>query len=178
VDGAVLPLDVQRLIARACAEARFPWERPDRLDVQLAFTATETTEDLVASGRLDAALASRLADAYGAPIALPRLQDRPEDLRAILTDRLAREGLRVLGRPVGIEPAAYARIAEHTFPGEEAELSALVQRLVARCATSQVGGGREGDGADVVTAADLDALRLFPVARARDGKRRKDPLSA
>ena len=95
-------------------------------------------------------------------MALPRLRDRPEDLRAILTDRLAREGLRVLGRPVGIDHAAYARLVEHAFPGEDAELSAVVQRLVARC------------GGDVVRAADVDALGLgFPAA-----PRRKDPLSA
>ncbi|HEY2511258.1 MAG TPA: hypothetical protein VGI39_10390, partial [Polyangiaceae bacterium] len=88
------------------------------------------------------------------------LRDRPEDLRAILTDRLAREGLRVHGRPVGIEQAAYARLVDHGFPGEDAELAALVQRLVAACS------------GDVIRAADVDALDLGT------GARRKDPLSA
>jgi hypothetical protein len=162
LDGAALPPEVQQLVARALAEKRAPWERADPLDLQLALTAVAAPDDLVASSRLDPALAARLADARGAPVELPRLRDRPEDLRAILTDRLAREGLRLLGHPVGIEHAAYARLIEHAFPGEDAELSAIVQRLVARCS------------GDVVRAADVDALGLgFPAA-----PRRKDPLSA
>jgi hypothetical protein len=164
LDGSALPLDVQRLIARSLAEARPPWERPTRLDVQLALTSVGTPRDLVEAGRLDPALAARLGGDEEAPVVLPRLQDRPDDLRAVVTDRLAREGLRVLGRPVGIEPAAYARLAEHPFPGDDAELSSIVQRLVAHC------------GGDTVRLGDVEALRVF--ARPSEGKRRKDPLSA
>jgi DNA-binding NtrC family response regulator len=80
---------------------------------------------------------------------LPRLRDRTEDVRAILTDSLARQGMRVLGRPVGIDNAAYARLVEHEFPGEDAELAAIVERLVSRCAQDR--------GRDVVRAADLDS---------------------
>ncbi len=162
LDGAALPTDVQQLIARCLAEKRAPWERPDVLDVQLALSAVLAPEELVTLARLDPSLASRLADARSAPIELPRLGDRPEDLRAILTDRLAREGLRVLGRPVGIDHTAYGRLVEYPFPGEDAELAAIVQRLVARCT------------GDVVRAADVDALGLTGLAPVR----RKDPLSA
>jgi hypothetical protein len=165
LDGAALPGDIQRLIARACSEKRAPWERPDPLDVQLALTAIASPDglvpDLVAQGRLDPALALRLGDALEAPILLPRLRDRPEDLRAILTDRLAREGLRVRGRPVGIDHAGYARLVDYEFPGEDAELGAIAQRLVSRC---------EGD---VVRGADVDALGLTA-----EPSRHKDPLSA
>jgi len=160
LDGAALPLQAQQLVARACAEKRAPWDRPDAIDVQLALTGVAPPDDLVAHGRLDPALAVRLGDARGSPIVLPRLRERAEDLRAILTDRLAREGLRLLGRPVGIEQAAYARLVEYSFPGEDAELAAIVQRLVARST------------GDVVRAADVDALHL------PDERRRKDPLSA
>jgi hypothetical protein len=164
LDGAALPPDVQQLVARALSERRTPWERPDSLDVQLALTGVAPPDELVAQARLDPALALRLADAREAPVALPRLRDRPEDLRAILTDRLAREGLRVLGRPVGIEHAAFARLVDHPFPGEEAELAAAVQQLVARCK------------GDVVRAADVDALEL---GRPRPALApHKDPLSA
>jgi hypothetical protein len=161
VDGAALPVELQQLVARALAEKRAPWERPQALDIQLALTGVASPDALVAQSRLDPALALRLADARDAAVPLPRLRDRPEDLRAILTDRLAREGLRVHGRPVGIDHAAYGRLVDHTFPGEDAELAAIVQRLVARC---------QGD---VVRAADVDALdlRLPDLAR-------KDPLSA
>jgi transcriptional regulator of acetoin/glycerol metabolism len=80
-----------------------------------------------------------------------------------LTDRFAREGLRVLGRPVGIEQTAYARLIDYRFPGEDAELTSIVQRLVARCT------------GDLVRAADVEALRLRSEPT---GERRKDPLSA
>lgn len=148
LDGAALPPDVQQIVARALAEKRAPWERPDPLDVQLALTASAPPEALVEQGRLDVTLAARLADARESPVELPRLRDRPEDLRAILTDRLAREGLRVLGRPVGIEQAAYARLVDYPFPGEDAELAAIVQRLVASCT------------GDLIRAADIEALGL------------------
>ncbi len=150
LDAAALPADVQQVIARACADKRPPWDGEAALDVQLAVTAIDTPGKLVAKGRLDSALAARLGDARDAPIALPRLRDRTEDVRAILTDSLARQGLRVLGRPVGIDQAAYARLVEHEFPGEDAELAALVERLVSRCA--------EDPGRDVVKAADLEGM--------------------
>jgi hypothetical protein len=161
LDGSALPVDVQQLVASALAQKRAPWERPDVLDVQLALTGVAAPDELVAQGRLDSSLALRLADARSAPVGLPRLRDRAEDLRAILTDRLAREGLRVVGRPVGIEQAAFARLIEYPFPGEDAELAAIVQRLIARCR------------GDVVSAADVDALRL-----SSGTSKRKDPLSA
>jgi hypothetical protein len=162
LDGAALPTEVQQLVARSLAEKRAPWERPDPLDVQLALTGVYAPDELVTVARLDPSLASRLADARTSPVELPRLRDRAEDLRAILTDRLAREGLRVHGRPVGIDQAAYGRLVEYPFPGEDAELGAIVQRLVARCT------------GEVVQAADVDALGLQPAAPVR----RKDPLSA
>jgi DNA-binding NtrC family response regulator len=160
LDGAALPADIQQLVARACGEKRAPWEQAESLDVQIALTTASAPEDLVAEGRLDPMLAARLGDALENPVALPRLRDRPEDLRAILTDRLAREGLRVRGRPVGIDHAGYARLVDYEFPGEDAELMAIAQRLVSRC-----------DG-DVVRAADVEALALTAEPA------RKDPLSA
>jgi hypothetical protein len=146
LDGAALPAPVQELVARACAERRGPWD--GELDVQLALTGLAPPDDLVAQDRLSPLLAARLGDARGAPVALPRLRDRTEDVRAILTDGLARQGLRVIGRPVGIEQAAYAKLVEHEFPGEDAELAALVQLLVSRCAADPQ--------RDVVRAGDLE----------------------
>jgi DNA-binding NtrC family response regulator len=86
---------------------------------------------------------------------LPRLRERPEDMRAIVSDRLAREGLRVRGKPVGIEDAAFARLLDHPFDGEDAELASLVQRLVASC-----------DG--VVRAEHVDLLIARPSAHGTD----------
>ncbi len=144
VDGAALPRDVQVLVARALAERRPPWERAVPLDVALALTTTGALDELVEEGRLAPELFARIGDAPA--IVLPGLHERPEDLHSIVADRLAREGLRVRGRPVGIEAAAFARLVEHPFEGEDAELAMIVSRLVARV---------QGD---VVRAADVDAL--------------------
>ncbi|MDB4945754.1 MAG: two component, sigma54 specific, transcriptional regulator, Fis family [Labilithrix sp.] len=148
VDGAALPREIQVLVARALAERRPPWERPAALDIMLAFTASAPPATLVEQALLAPELAARLEDA--SPIELPRLRDRPEDLFSIVSDRLAREGLRVRGRPMGIDAAAFGRLVEHAFEGEDAELSSLVTRLVAHAP------------ADVVKLADVDALGLPP----------------
>ena len=150
LDAGALPLDVQRIVARALAEKRPPWERADPLDVVLTITATAEPDALVEEGRLELVLASRLGDAFESPIHLPRLRDRAEDLRAILTDRLAREGLRVRGYPIGLDDRAYACLVEYPFPGEDAELASMVQRLVAGCSGA------------VVREADVVALNLAP----------------
>jgi hypothetical protein len=175
IDGAALPPGVQQLVARALGEKRAPWDRPAPLDVQLAFTAVAKPEMLVAQGRLESALAVRLADACESPVVLPRLLDRVEDLRAIITDRLAREGLRVFGRPVGIEQAAYACLIEHPFAGEEGELAVIVKRLVARCigdvvrvadvlsaCGSLAGGLRSDPAAEVAQVAAIAGARPPP----------------
>jgi hypothetical protein len=148
VDGAVLPMGVQRLVAHALAAKRAPWERAEPLDVVLALTTVTSPATLVESGRLDPALAARLGDAVEAPIGLPGLADRAEDLRALLTDRLAREGLRVRGEPVALGDGALARLIEHAFPGDETELASIVQRLVA------------GARGSLLEAQDVDALGL------------------
>ncbi|WP_394846633.1 hypothetical protein LZC95_04100 [Pendulispora brunnea] len=170
VDGVALPADVQRLIGQALAERRMPWETARPLDTVLVLTSAIEADQLLQSGRLENALVSRLADALDQPIELPRLRDRPEDVRAILTDRLAREGMRILGSPVGLEDAAFARLVEYPFPGEDAELQALVRKLVARCAAGLGGAhvSEEGLGGAVrlvIRAADIDALELSHTER-------------
>jgi hypothetical protein len=146
VDGAALPRDVQVLVAKCLGERRPPWERATPLDVSLAFTAVGAPEVLVEEGRLAPELAARLGDA--APVGLPRLRDRPEDLFSMVADRLAREGLRVRGRPLGIDAGAFALLVEHPFEGEDAELAAIVSKLVAHAR------------GDVVRAADVVAAGI------------------
>lgn len=144
VDGAALPRDVQVLVARALTERRPPWERATPLDIAVAIITTTKLDVLAEDNRLAPELFARFADA--AVIELPGLHERPEDLRSIVADRLAREGLRTRGRPIGIEAAAFARLVEHPFEGEDVELATIVARLVARAQD------------DVVRAADVDAL--------------------
>lgn len=146
LDGAALPLDVQSLIARTLVERRPPWEQATPLDVTVALSTTIPLETLVEEGLLAPTFYARFQDA--SPIALPGLRERAEDLFSIVADRLAREGLRVRGRPLGIHAAAFARLVEHPFEGEDAELSAIVTRLVAHAK------------GDVIEARDIDALAL------------------
>ena len=162
VDGPALPRDVQVLVARSVAERRPPWERGAALDVTIALTSTllpnvdawttDTFVALVESGRLVPELAARFEAADA--IVLPGLSERPEDLRSIVADRLAREGLRVIGRPLGIDAGAFGRLVEYPFTGEDAELSSIVTKLVARMALL---------GQDVVHARDVAALVLEDV---------------
>jgi hypothetical protein len=156
VDGAALPRDVQILDARVVSERRAPWERATPLDVALAISATTRLEPLVDRGPTDSwgwdqgRLAPELAGRFEAvePIVLPGLRDRAEDLRSIVADRLAREGLRVNGRPTGIDMAAFSLLVEYDFEAEDAELASIVTKLVARAKN------------DVVRAADVRALGL------------------
>jgi transcriptional regulator with AAA-type ATPase domain len=146
VDGAALPRDVQALVGRVLAERRGPWAGALDLDVALAFTSSHPAESL--SELVDPSLWDRLVEGTSQAVSLPRLSERHEDLRAIVTDRLAREGLRTRGAPVGIDDHAFARLLSYPFPGEDAELRAIATRLVARLS------------GDVVRAADIDALGL------------------
>ncbi len=155
VDAAALPLDVQRLVGQALAERRAPWERPDALDIVLGITTVENPRALAESGRLDPLLASRLGTAIDAPIFLPSIAERPEDIHALVTDRLAREGLRVRGAPIGIDDDAFAVLVDHPFDGEDAELGAIVQKLVANAPQTMAG--------DVIRESDVRAV-LFPPA--------------
>ena len=100
------------------------------LDVALAVSSTSPIDALLEEGRLAPELHARLEGAEA--VVLPGLRDRPEDLRSIVADRLAREGLRVRGRPMGIENSAFAELIEHPWEGEDSELGSLVTKLVTR----------------------------------------------
>ena len=148
VDGAALPRDIQVLVARALSERRPPWERAMPLDVAAALTATAAPDVLVEQGLLAPELYARFEDGAERPIELASLRERSEDLFSIVADRLAREGLRVRGKPIGIDAAAFARLVEYPFEGEDHELASIVTRLVAHAR------------GDVVRASDMEAIGL------------------
>jgi DNA-binding NtrC family response regulator len=143
-----LPALVQRLVGEALAERRAPWEQAAPLEVAIAITSVMSLTELTSSARIDPTLRARLGDASEAEVVLPALRDRAEDLRALLSDRLAREGLRQKGTPTGIDDAAFAMLADYPFPGDHAELVLIARRLVA-----SVSG-------DVVRADDVVDLGL------------------
>lgn len=146
LDGAALPPEVQSLIGHALAEDRPPWRPCEPLDVVVVLTSGRDGPSLARS--LAPALVERFREALDAAVTLPALRDRAEDLRALLADRLAHEGLRLRGRPVGLDDAAFARLVDTAFDGGDAELAVLALRLVTGC---------EGD---VVRAADVERLGL------------------
>lgn len=145
-DGAALPQDVQALIATCLAERRAPFAHAEPLDVTVGLSTAHGIE--VLPDLLEPTLAARLTEGLANAVTLPGLRDRAEDLRAIVTDRLAREGLRVRGAPVGIDDRAFAALCAYSFPGEDAELRGIVTRLVAHLP------------GDVVRASDVLALKL------------------
>ena len=63
-------------------------------------------------------------------IALPALVDRAEDLRALVFSALARESARVGREPLGVDAGALRLLVEHTWPGNELELEAVLLRAV------------------------------------------------
>jgi hypothetical protein len=165
VDASALPTDVQHMIGVALTERRGLSDMGRPLTVQLIATLQGPSE----RPALEPRLARAFGEAFADPVVLPPLSERADDFRALLLDGLAREGLRSVGRPFGIEPSAYARLADYEFPGDVAELWVIVQRLAVACR------------GDTIRQADVDALELFrPGGRpgASGGRVRKDPISA
>ena len=143
IDPQLLPKLVQAYIGAAFDER-----------VGLAIVVAKPIDVLVALEALDERLADRLD---GSTIAIPPLRERSEDLRALVLERLTRLGLNLRGKPLGIEPSALALLAEHDFPGNDAELESLLVRAA-----------RDAEG-DLVRRRDLLALGFSPESERRVG---------
>jgi transcriptional regulator of acetoin/glycerol metabolism len=148
LEAAALPAPVQEHLGRALARpSALP--RPGVVPLGLVATAREPLSALVEAGRLDKTLASVLTSA---PVTLPRLCERAEDLRALTLDALARAGLARSGKPLGLDLSALRVLAEHVWPGNERELEDVIARAAERVTGS------------VLTAADLHAIGFSPIA--------------
>ena len=152
LDAQALPLEVQSYLGAALS-------MPNALETGFIVAVPATVDSLVAAGRLSERLADQLGDRA---VALPDLASRAEDLRALSLDYLIRIGMRIRGRPLGLDLPALALLGEHLWPGNDAELYAVLLRaaLVA-----------EGD---VVGARELQAIGFAPGERsfAAIGERR------
>jgi hypothetical protein len=123
-DVDALPLDVQEHVARLLAARRAATSTlPATGLVVSSHASIETLADL---GKI----APELRHAIGVEIALPALVDRAEDLRALVLSALARESARVGREPLGIDASALRLLVEHTWPGNEVELEAVLLRAV------------------------------------------------
>lgn len=156
LDAQALPAEVQSYLGAAL---------PD--DVGLVVAVPQTVDALVAAGQMSERLADRLGDRA---VALPTLADRGEDLRALSLEHLARIGTRLRGAPLGLDLAALSAILEHAWPGNDAELGAVLLRAALQT-EGDVVGMRElesvGFGAGGATAARASAPSLKPRERAR-----------
>jgi hypothetical protein len=114
VDAHALPLDVQSYLG-----ASLPGE------AGIIVSLPATVDALAASDRLSEVLADRLGDRT---VALPALEQRAEDLRALALEQLARIGVRLGKKPLGLAPRALEALLEHTWPGNDAELYATLLR--------------------------------------------------
>lgn len=128
--GTLVILDPQllpRLVQVYVSSAHLASRDAPRIDrAALAVVVPRTLDALVARGAMD----DRLADALGdRALALPPLSARSEDLRSLVLERLTRLGLDLHGKPLGIEPAALALLAEHDWPANDVELDSVLVRV-------------------------------------------------
>ncbi|WP_437639834.1 hypothetical protein [Sorangium sp. So ce854] len=133
--GTLLILDAQALSAEV--QSYLGAALPD--DVGLVVAVPQTVDALVATGQMSERLADRLGDRA---VALPPLASRAEDLRALALDHLARIGVRLRGRPFGLDLRALQAVLDHPWPGNDAEMGAVLLRA-ALVAEGDVIGDKE-----------------------------------
>jgi hypothetical protein len=147
LDVAVLPLDVQDLIAQSFSRRTAAPLASSVAKPGLIVTLRVPLSRLLAENRLSRDLSRWLG---ASEVVLPTLVERAEDLQALALESLSRVGLSLRGEPLGLEPAALRLLAEHDWPGNELEFRA---RLLS--------AARRAPGA-VVRAEDLLATGFAP----------------
>lgn len=125
VDAQGLPRDVQRVIGTS--------RRPD---VALIAILPADAEAMLAAGVIDPHFAALFGDRVLSP---PRLAERGEDLRALALAELARLGTRLRGEPLGLSLDAQRLVLEYGWPGNEAELAAVLLRAALATSGAVVG---------------------------------------
>lgn len=145
LDPQALPVPVLRYLGAAL---------PREIGVTLVLPAT--VDAMVARGQLEERFADRVGDRS---VSLPTLAQRGEDLRGLALEHLTLIGLRLRGEPMGLAESALALLGDHTWPGNDAELQAVLIRaaLVAAGPT--------------IDATDLSASGFSPLAAPRRSHR-------
>ncbi len=142
-----LPAEVQKSIVSALAFREGPSGDPLPLDLRVVLAIPSDSPEDDESYRVEptALEASLLGRMHEPALRVPRLSRRVEDLRALALDRLAALGVARADEPLGLAEDALAILVEHEWPGDDAELDAVLFAAAARA---------EGPR---VTAADVRA---------------------
>ncbi len=147
LDVAVLPLEIQDLIAQSFARRTTALAVSSVAKPGLFVTLRVPIVRLLDEGRLSKELSRWLG---ASELMLPTLADRAEDLQALALETLSRVGLSLRGEPLGLEPAAMRLLAEHDWPGNELEFRARLLSAARRTSGT------------VVRAEDLVATGFAP----------------
>ncbi|MEN9799765.1 MAG: hypothetical protein RL653_3462 [Pseudomonadota bacterium] len=123
-----LPRSIGERLVRLAQRLSSPG-REERLDVRLVATSGVAPDALLATGALDAELGQLLS---GHLVPVPPLRERAGDIPVLL------EALTV-GASVALSPDAQRMLADYAWPGNVAELQALVARLSLLYAGKEVG---------------------------------------
>ena len=136
-DLPALPQPVQCMLARALRERRArPADGGDdyACGARVVASCRRDPQQLV----LDGALERELLDCFAAPLRVPPLRERPEDLPSLLLLAIDHSA-RVLGRAVvGLEADAQERLVAHDWPGNLDELHAVVELAFVRCTGARI----------------------------------------
>jgi hypothetical protein len=145
-----LPAESQVFLAAALSERRAPGTAAP-LDLRVVVTMP-AVDASAPSAALEPSLSQWLGERA---VTLPSWSSRPEDQRALLLDRIGRLGLRLRGHPMGLDARALARLVEHEWPGNDAEVNDVLLRA------ALIAPG------DIVTTAELEQIGFVPTASAR-----------
>jgi transcriptional regulator with AAA-type ATPase domain len=171
IDAHALPAELQSYIGAALPEDTrgiAPAEVSQGTGIVVSVPAT--VDALVAAGQMSERFADRLGDRA---VALPTLAARAEDLRALAIEHLGRIGVRLQSRPLGLDSRALAALLEHTWPGNEAELSATLLRAALVTEGEVIGVGELVRIGFPVPERDLGqrTTSAIPTAKRRRGAR-------
>jgi DNA-binding NtrC family response regulator len=128
---ALAPAAQRALVAALRARSAQPalGGEPYACGARLIASCRRDPDELVAQG----ALVPELRELLTSVLRVPPLRERTEDVSSLVLLALA-QSARVLGKPpVGLEPAAQARLLSYAWPGNDEELQAAIELAVARC---------------------------------------------
>jgi len=133
-----MPLEAQTRLLRVLQEGEYTTvggRTPIKTNVRIIAATHRDLKQLIRQGIFREDLYFRL---NVAPLRLPPLRERPEDVPELIRHFLAQAASEGLPWKT-IAPPAMERLKRHTWPGNVRELENMVKRLAALCAEEEVG---------------------------------------